>query len=142
MTRLCRSLFVPVALWLGVLAYTPAAQAAETVYPSAEACIAARPVGLDLQGWQCVSTDGQHWTASLSRASTSGSGFLWLVAVVGIAWSLVPLGIAVALTKRRGRSPGVLVASTLVLGWIGLALVWFDLERASATNGALPEPPG
>src|SRR5437899_3043009 len=141
MTRLCRFLLVPIALWLGVLACAPVARAAETVYPSGEACIAARPVDVDVQSWSCFSEDGQHWTASLGSASTFSSGAVWLVALAGIVWSLLPLGVAVALTKRRGRSPGVLVASTLVLGWIGLALVWFDLEREGPTSGALPEPP-
>ncbi len=66
-----------------------------------------------------------------------GAIFAVFIALV-IVWSLVPFGIGVALASSRGESVGVAVLLILVLGWIGLAIVYFGQRRTlDAVEGAL-----
>jgi hypothetical protein len=119
------AVFVFVAT-VGLLGATPAA--AET-YDSSEECIEAKPVEVDPFEWRCRSSDGQRWSASIA---SPGEGFPLFGAFLAFAvlWSLVPFLIAASLARSRGESIGVAVLLVLVLGWIGLAIVYFGQSRS------------
>ena len=87
--------------------------------------------------WVCRSSNGGTWTASIDDKPGFG-GFGGLLLLV-LLWSLVPFGIAVWLASARGESVGSAVLLTLVLGWVGLAIVYFGQGKTRETVEGLAQ---
>lgn len=122
---------------LGAVALGPASPAGaqeDRVYDSADECIQAKPVNVDPFAWSCYGVDG-NWRA---RATERGGAFsetspgpsFGAFLTFAIFWSLIPFVLALVMAGQRGESMGGAVLLTLVLGWIGLAVVYFGQRRA------------
>jgi hypothetical protein len=59
-----------------------------------------------------------------------GGGFVFFLFVL---WAVIPLVLAVVLARAQNESVGMAVLLTLILGWIGLAIVWYGQRRTVAS---------
>ena len=147
--RLCGVLVVGAMAIVSSSLFMPAA--AQSPDPGMQQCIDAKPVDVSPFDWVCQSRDGSSWKG-VERGGGSGagagSGALGAFFAFALVWSLIPLVIAVTMAGSRGESIGMAVLLTLVLGWIGLAIVWFGQKKSQAAveglaggSTAPPRPP-
>jgi len=104
---------------------------------------------------QCIGTDpvvgvppSCSFDANGNLIGRSDSGFggrgsasnVWPFLFLALLWSAVPFAIAVGLARSRGEPVGTAVLLTLVLGWIGLVIVFYGQRRAARDVGRLLTP--
>lgn len=102
----------------------------------------------DLDGFEgadstCTYTDAEGNTHTVSiqgRNSSSqptvGAGMI----VLAVLWWLIPVFAAPYVAQRRGESIVIALALAMVLGWIGLALVFAFQRPRVAMPGPEPTP--
>lgn len=139
-----RALVSLVTMGLLLIASPLASPAGAQSYDSMEECLDARPMDVSIMAWSCSGTDGA-WTSMYSSGGGVPSVFGTFM-VIAVFWSLIPLAIAAFIASDRGESIGMAIGLTAVLGWIGLAIVYFgqaNTHQAASglANRAVSPPP-
>lgn len=131
---------VVLALFIGLLAGAGPAWAVEG-YETLRECIeagTAEPLGA--RPPPTCSSNAEGLLVPTSAEPRTGSspafgGFL----MFALLWALVPLVIAARLASARRESVAMAVVLTLLLGWIGLAIVYFGQKRTHEAVGGLAD---
>ena len=137
-----RGLFV--SLLVGSLIFTAAAGFSQTpsdIDDRIEKCLGDEPVGPEPP--TCTFDESGNL---LTRTNTSPSpSRLGVIVVFALIWIAVPMVVAAVMASNRGESVGMAILLTLLLGWIGLAIVYFGQRKAisvvdNLASGAATEP--
>ena len=82
----------------------------------------------------CNIVDGKLVVETDSTSRSALGAFI----IFAILWSAIPLVAGAMIASSRGQSIALALLLTFFLGWIGLAIVWFGLNKVSETEETNP----